>query len=121
MIMSFTPSTAPADQVIQVAVDTTLDVKGQIAEVDSTLAAVTIKLPDGAVDGAEFGIRWKAGANAVNIVGDTVDNYKTQLEDGTLVSPLQVVPVVNALVSFVFSRATPYTGVGTGTGSFLRN
>jgi hypothetical protein len=123
--MSFTPSQAAQDPVIQVSANTIADKRGQTIEVDTTANTVEVKLPDDAVDGAEFNIRWRAGANACTIVGDTVANYRTQLEDGTLSSTValtapQTVPILQTLYSFRFSRATPYTGVGTGSGTFIR-
>jgi hypothetical protein len=108
-IMSFDPTQVAADPVIQVAVATTANVAGQTLDCDTSVAGFAVTLPDAAADGAEFNIRWAAGANALTVVPQTPANYKVQDDLGVFVTSISV-PVLQAVRTFKFERLTPTTG-----------
>jgi hypothetical protein len=107
--MTFIPKKVAADVFIQVSSATTADVNGQSISVDTTAAAVSITLPDNAIDGAEFNIRWAAGANPVTVIPQTSANYKVVNEFGALVTS-DSLPILGALLTYKFEQLTPTTG-----------
>lgn len=111
--MAFRPSAASYDVMIQSSIAVTANVNGQTIEGDTTTATFAVSLPDAAVDGANFTINWKAGANALTIATVTGASYKLVDDTGALVTSM-VVGTLGESVSFRFSRAT------VSTGSFVR-